>query len=199
MSATPITVNVCNGCGSDICLEVRRLGGTCRGTGAVAVPACRHISDRDGLQCLRPERVHSSGWSHAFVGESQRKPEPIYGQWFNVADVPIPNDPDAWIVTARHYHEVDFNAMTEPARRAEGDRRDARAVYVWWPTVRSGYRSRRSRPLSARVGDGHGQRPDRTSGDGRRLLNVRDEPVRVHESNRVRRVTCRRGMRLGNA
>jgi hypothetical protein len=104
----PITVTVCDACGSDVCSEVRRLGGFCRGKSTAQAPACRHRSDHDGRQCLRPERVHSSGWSHAFVGESQRKPEPIYGQWFNVADVPIPNDPDAWIVTARQVTDPQF-------------------------------------------------------------------------------------------
>lgn len=35
--------------------------------------------------------------------------EPIYGQWFNVAEVPITTDPDAWIVTAQRRHERAFS------------------------------------------------------------------------------------------
>lgn len=37
--------------------------------------------------------------------------EPIYGQWFDVREVPIPDDPEAWVVTAQKWTETDPMAV----------------------------------------------------------------------------------------
>lgn len=64
-------------CGSDMCWQ--RLS-TCESTRAAVtgqrVPACCYVSDRTGFLCLRPEKVHTSGWTHAFEGERAEAPKP---------------------------------------------------------------------------------------------------------------------------
>lgn len=71
-----ITVMVCADCGSDVCAGgysrycLRPLDVPKR---TAQAPACRHVDDVTGRQCFRPERVHTSGWTHAFVGESDRE------------------------------------------------------------------------------------------------------------------------------
>jgi hypothetical protein len=71
-TSTNPTVTVCDDCGSDMCWQGKALCEKSRGAGTIDVPACLHIDDT-GRQCLRPEKVHSSGWSHVFSGESRRR------------------------------------------------------------------------------------------------------------------------------
>lgn len=66
-------VTVCDACGSDWCWQGLMYCANARVAAEEDVPACQHINDRTGKQCARPEKMHTSRWSHAFKGKASRR------------------------------------------------------------------------------------------------------------------------------
>lgn len=110
------TVDVCADCGSDTCANRSAACPTSNKKplslpNIRKVPACQYVGGISGLsweKCLRPEKKHTSGWTHAFVPPVERLHEPFGAEAQCCASFP-----DCW-------HKSGASEVSPTNERCEG-------------------------------------------------------------------------------